>query len=163
MFIRELNIFLLFLKQKGLPRIESNFKNLKPGDYIELTCQVKYLPSRFDLYWTFNDKKITNANIINKINHHHHHNSDNNKKNNQNNKTFKSSNSLIKQQQLRDRRNNNNNSNQSGLVIINDKINNQTISKLRILNFDEQNKGIYRCKYEKLEAKYIVDLKSKGN
>ncbi len=151
-----------------MPKIESNFKNLKPGDYIELTCQVKYLPSRFDLYWTFNDKKITNANIINKMNHnnhHHHYNHDNNnKKNNQNNKTFKSS--IIKQQQqqqLRDRRNNNNNNNnQSGLVIINDKINNQTISKLRILNFDEQNKGIYRCKYEKLEAKYIVDFKSKG-
>ena len=27
---------------------------------------------------------------------------------------------------------------------------------------EQNNKGIYRCKYEKLEAKYVVDFKSKG-
>lgn len=120
---------------------------------MELTCQVKNLPSRFELYWTLNDKKII-ASYINKTH-------DSIK---QLSKQDRRLNKILKSNDLfsRKRRNSNRSSNEL-FVIVNDKINNLTLSKLRIINLNEKNhKGIYRCKYDKLEAKYHLDFKQKG-
>ena len=131
----------VFLEVLANPRIDAaGIKHLKSGDHLDLTCHVKHLPARFEIYWTFNDKRITQANFINKTA----------TNSNTNSNTNSSSSSSGKQQR------------QSSITIVNEKINNTTISKLKITSANEQlHKGVYRCKYDKLEAKYTLDFKSK--
>ena len=38
---------------------------------------------------------------------------------------------------------------------------NLSTSTLKIFNLNMDNKGVYKCKYDKVEAKYILDFKSK--
>jgi len=135
----------VFLEVLANPRIEQSTatlkQHLKPGDQLDLTCHVKHLPARFDIYWTFNDKRIVNAQFINK--------------------TLTNTNSTSSSPPSKHRQQPS--SQLSSIIIQNDKINNMTISKLRITSLNEQtHKGVYRCKYDKLEAKYTLDF-SKSN
>lgn len=137
----------VYLEVLGAPKIEASSKHLKAGDVIELTCQVKHLPSGYELQWSLNDKKI-HANVFNKTSQHK-------TERRNHSKNFKN---LSEISQTRSKRNAN-----RSFVIYNDKINNYTISKLRISNLNEQlHKGVYKCKYDKLEAKFHLDLKPKG-
>ncbi len=119
----------VYLEVLGFPKIESNTKHPKTGDHIELMCQVKNLPSRYEINWIFNDKKLDVATI---------------------NKQFtKNRRNLDKRRHL------------ASYAIINERHNNNvTISKLRIKNLDDFHKGVYKCKYDKVEAKFHLDFKS---
>ena len=127
----------------GFPKVESNNKNPKAGENIELICQIKHLPIRYELHWIFNDKKLE-ANVINKQ------------------LKAESTESRGKAKRNTDviDYNKKHNTILGSYTIINEKVQNVTISKLKIKNLDEYHKGTYKCKYDKVESKFNLDFKS---
>ena len=137
---------------------------MKLGDTVELVCKIRNLPANQEIHWFFNENKI-NANVVykasatskeggqqsadlvetaskhtkDKPSHPSHHSKS--KRFDHTSPTF-----AIELDKLA-----NNNNNQ-----------NLTTSKLIIKDLDHHHKGSYKCKYDKVEAKYHLDLKLKG-
>ena len=118
-----------------------------------MTCQVKNLPSRYELHWAFNDK-IIDAKIIDEKN--------TEIKSQKVSDELKSNVYSLKKRSVSSEDNTKRTRNIELITIANHLINNVTISKLKIKDLADHNKGVYRCKYDKIEAKFHLDFKSKG-
>ena len=91
------------------PKIDASSKHPRLGESLELKCQIKNLPSKYEMHWTFNDKRIDNQNGKYTILYHRAHN--------------------------------------------------VSTTTLKLVNLDHASKGVYKCKYDKVEAKYFLDFK----
>ncbi|CAF0864976.1 unnamed protein product [Brachionus calyciflorus] len=127
-----------------LPRIEVSSKNARLGEKFELVCQVKNLPKRFELNWFFNDKKLTvyqdRKYPLDKKRH----------------ASFESifeNDSFIHIKKK-------STENSEFFSIVNEKFQNLTLSRLKIRDLTERHKGVYKCKYDRIESKYYLDIKN---
>jgi hypothetical protein len=154
----------IYLEVLSFPRIESTKKYYRSGDQVELICEVKNMPNRHELQWFFNDEKIHP-----KMDKHHHHQQQQTKEHNHletKDHGSQARNTSIKRHKRKNgsthRRNSLLKRNLNTFTIINDNSTstNKTISKLRIDNLEEFHKGVYKCRYEKAEAKFTLDFKS---
>lgn len=130
----------------GLPKIESTNKHPTEGATLELICQAKNLPLRFELVWLLNDRKLKVKTI----------------KNEQNFQTSTDVNfiSLRRRKDLDVDAENVDDDDDTFTVIV-DRVHNVTVSRLRLKHIDEQHKGVYKCRYDMVEAAYRLDFKSR--
>jgi hypothetical protein len=99
------------LEVLSYPKIDVNIKHPRLGESLELKCQIKNLPSKYEMHWTFNDMRIVNQN--------------------------------------------------GKYTILYHRAQNVSTSTLKLVNLDHMSKGVYKCKYDKVEAKYFLDFKGK--
>lgn len=121
------------LEVLSYPRIESSLKHVRVGDNIELKCHVKNLPSKYEIYWMFNEKKIEDPKVVNKRL-----------------SPLVSSASSLKH------------FSSGKYTVLTEQNQNISVSTLKIVDLEHQNKGVYKCKYDKAEAKYHLDFKTKN-
>jgi hypothetical protein len=157
----------IYLEVLSFPRIESTKKYFRSGDQVELICEVKNSHTRHELQWFFNDEKINSHIDKNrpsqyeetKSRHHFQAKDLGSRARNTSVKRHKRKNGSAH------RRNSILKRNLNSFTIINDNSTstNKTISKLRIDNLEEFHKGVYKCRYEKAEAKFSLDFKSNSH
>jgi hypothetical protein len=144
-----------------LPKLDVNIKSPKIGDRVELICQVRYLPKRFELNWVFNDRKISvpvnhtnssarkshkvrNLGEIRETEVHYH-----KKRTDMSGETL---NPPFFSSDLHHHK--------SFQIFNENHSNNVTISRLVIHDIKEHHKGVYKCRYDKIEGKINLDLKT---
>ena len=148
-----------------MPKIEPTVKHARIGDTIELLCQIKNLPAKFEVHWLFNEHKIE-AYTINRVlsgNSSDHIRSHINDTHSMHYNPrdgvalkLKSKKHFTKFGKVNRRSVSNH---KTKYTIVNDKIQNLTISRLKIKDLDDFHKGMYKCRYDKAEAKYNLDIK----
>ncbi len=150
-------------------------KHPKLGDSIELVCTVKNLPKRFDLNWVFNEKKIhahvlTSANGTYgsggkfKRNRHARHSArffigeeekraeeTEQRLANHRHRNAKRSHHQQQQHEM---------TGHHGYTIFNENVNNVTVSRLKITDLSDAHRGVYKCRYDKIETKLTLEFKS---
>lgn len=129
---------------KGLPKIEANLKHMKGGESVELTCQVRNLPKRFELTWIFNEKRI---------NTHHTNQTKLRRHNSDKSSLEQSSSSHHVRRAHRDL------FAHDAFSITTELKDNLTISRLTIKSLSDSHRGVYKCRYDKIETKYNLDFK----
>lgn len=145
------------------------------------------MPKRFDLHWLFNEKRI-NATVLRPLNEVDYVSSRVIKHSIAGNKpAFLQQQLFINNNQISNYKNKYRIGNSGGMLhVVNrrnvnstrkqpqhhhsdhsysityDRISNTTICRLRIKDIDEHHKGVYKCKYDKVETKYNLEFKSKS-
>lgn len=153
----------VYLEVLALPRIEVSTRHARVGETIELMCQVKNLPRRFELSWVFNDKKL-NLEALNRF-------EDNSTRTQANGSMHFAKNrkaqKILKTNYYINRRSVVNQRKKSDhldtYLLINDRIQNTSVSRLRIRDLSELHRGLYKCRYDKVEARYHLEVKSSKN
>lgn len=144
------------------------------GQSLELTCQVKNLPPRFELVWYFNDHKLnpssseneeTAAAVENKI---------------ETSASESVNYVLISTTTIKPNRRHallsyhnklndgGSNGNKNNTLILHshnylaavDRVHNVTVSRLKIKHLDWFHRGVYKCRYDQVEAFYNLDFES---
>ena len=92
------------LEVLSYPKIEAR----KLGDSLELKCQIRNMPSKYEMQWWFNEKKVD----------------------------------------------------EKRHTILYHRAQNVSTSTLKLANVESAEKGVYKCKYDRIEAKYVLDFKS---
>lgn len=131
----------IHLQVLSMPRIEVSSKAAGIGESFELICQVKNMPRDYQLGWYLNGKKISMS-------------------------------EKEKTKVFRNRRGHLANWFDHEFLLFRDtsdavpvlrikeeKFKNYTISRLKIDKINEFHQGVFKCKYDKIEAKYFLDLK----
>jgi hypothetical protein len=162
--------------KKGLPKIEATVKQPKPGDSIELICQVKNLPKRFELTWIFNERKIS-AHTLTSANGTYGRQQQNGKSRRHHEKVLLINEEEKKAEELEQlmrshrhhsqprlhhakRSHQQEASGHHGYTIFNEQFNNVTMSRLKITDLGDIHRGVYKCRYDKIETKITLDFKS---
>jgi hypothetical protein len=135
---------------------------------------VKNLPKRFDLNWVFNEKRI-NAPVLTAANGSYgnaavgktkrHHPSRTFFINEEEERADRSEQLLYnhRHQHQRSRRHHKRSHHEiaglHGYTIFNQVVNNVTVSRLKITDLSDAHRGVYKCRYDKIETKLTLDLK----
>lgn len=132
------------LEVMAIPKIEATSSIAEFGEPFELICKVRHLPQRYQLTWYLNGKKISKIEPKEISNYRNRRGHLSNWFNN--GFLFLKRKSALTQ----------------SMKIIEEKFKNFTISRLRIEQISELHKGLFECKYDKVEAKYFLDLNVKA-
>ena len=148
---------------------------MKLGDTVELVCKIRNLPSNQVIHWLFNENEI-NANVVYKP-------ASSKETDTAVTTNLKAESSSKPASNSKEKTSKNHHSHQHNavhtsktkrfdhasptFVIEIEKLasNNQnvTISKLIIKDLDHHHKGAYKCKYDKVESRYHLDLKPRDH
>ena len=141
-----------------MPRIDVSSKHPSLGESLELICQVKNLPKRFEMNWVFNEKKII-APIITRNEDHLSSSTNGTKKKSSSHRRHVHRAEDSEEQVHFHRRHIKRNHEHSGFSVYIEQINNVTVSRLRIKELSESHRGVYKCRYDKIETKHVLEFK----
>lgn len=168
---------------EGIPKIESTPKEAKESQPLELVCQVRNLPSRFELNWYLNDRKLTPPTTLvgdndeTDDNDEEEETSDNEIETNYvlvststaaaaaARRRQASSNQRPQRPQQQKRPSNLSLPRQYTIdggtyEAVLERVNNVTASRLRIKRLEWFHRGVYKCKYDQVEAFYNLEFES---
>ena len=160
-------MFYLFVFGIGIPKIEASPKRPEEGQSVELICQVRNLPARFELSWYLNDRKLNpQTTILNGVDDEtSQHQSSNNYVLIPTTTTLPINNGRHVRLDVIDSNDVRSASSSPGhhesLTAVVDRVHNVTMSRLKIKPLDWYHKGVYKCRYDQVEAFYNLDLESK--
>lgn len=129
------------LQVLSMPRIEVSSKAAGIGESFELICKVKNMPRNYQLAWYLNGNKILMGETEKTKRY----------KNRRGHLANWFDHEFLYFRDTSDF--------PSTLKIKEEKFENFTISRLKIDKINEFHHGVFKCKYDKIEAKYFLDLK----
>ncbi|RMZ95528.1 igLON family member 5 [Brachionus plicatilis] len=124
-----------------MPKIEVSGKIARLGEPFELTCKVKNLPQRYQLTWYLNGQKIPRKK----------HEEKKTSRNGRDHLTSWFNDGFLLFKKKTDLA--------QSLSIVEETFRNLTISRLRIDQIDELHIGVFKCRYDRVEANYYLDAK----